>query len=149
MELAERDAKDLQVASTVNPAQIHELHKKTVSSPKSSKDTTSVCYRCGGKHLANHCRLKEAECHACRKKGHIAKVCKSKKAGSSWGASKTALKVQDSVDVADLEYTLYPVSDQHAKPVLTTVRVDEKELCMEVDAGASVLLVSEETFQKL
>ena len=155
MELADRDTKDLQVASTVNPAQIHKLHKKASSSPKSSKDTAAVCYRCGGKHLANHCRFKEAECHACGKKGHIAKVCKSKKTGSSLGqrgnkSSKAALKVQDSVDVADtLEYTLFPVSDQQAKPVLTTVRVDGKELCMEVDTGASVSLVSEATVEKL
>ena len=34
------------MASTVNPAQIHKLHK-TLSSPKCSKDTASVCYRCG------------------------------------------------------------------------------------------------------
>ena len=83
---------------------------KTSSSPKISKDTASMCYRCGGKHLANHCRFKEAECHACRKKGHIANVCKFKKSGSSRRASKAALKVQDSVDVANtLEYTLFPV----------------------------------------
>ena len=155
MELADRHTKDLQVASTVNPAQIHKLHKKASSSPKSSKDTAAVCYRCGGKHLANHCPFKEAECHACGKKGHIAKVCKSKKAGSSLGqrgnkSSKAALKVQDSVDVADtLEYTLFPVSDQQAKPVLMTVWVDGKELCMEVDTGASVSLVSEATVEKL
>ena len=100
--------------------------------------------------MANHCRFKEEECHDCGKKGHIGKVCRSKKAGSSLGASKTALKVQDSIDVADtLEYTLFPVSDQQAKPVLTTVLVDGKELCMEVDTGASVSLVSEETFHKL
>ena len=78
-------------------------------------------------------------------------MCKSKKAGSTlgqWGnkTSKAALKVQDSIDVADtLEYTLFPVSDQQAKPVLTTVLVDGKELCMEVDTGASVSLGSEAT----
>ena len=82
-------------------------------------------------HNPKPCRFKEAECHACGKKAHIAKVCRSKKAGSSLGASKTALKVQDSIDVADtLEYTLFPVSDQQAKPVLTTVLVDGKKLCM-------------------
>ena len=43
--------------------------------------------------------------------GHIARVCKSNKAGSSLGANKTALKVQDSIVVDTLEYTLFPVSD--------------------------------------
>ena len=38
-----------------------------------------VCYRCGGSHLANHCRFIKAECRACGKKGHIAtKVWRSK-----------------------------------------------------------------------
>ncbi len=36
------------------------------------------CYRCTGKgHTPEECRFKEAECRACKKKGHIAKACTS------------------------------------------------------------------------
>ena len=31
-----------------------------------------VCYRCGGEHLAPDCKFKNAECHICKKVGHIA-----------------------------------------------------------------------------
>jgi hypothetical protein len=36
------------------------------------------CYRCGGDHLHTTCKYKDAECHHCHKRGHIAPVCKSK-----------------------------------------------------------------------
>ena len=36
------------------------------------------CHRCGGPHLATVCKFKEAVCYACRKRGHIARVCRSK-----------------------------------------------------------------------
>ena len=41
--------------------------------PTGSKPT---CYRCGGGHLAPQCKFNEAECHHCKKKGHLARVCK-------------------------------------------------------------------------
>jgi len=41
--------------------------------------TSVPCYRCGGTHPAGSCPFKEATCHKCSKKGHIAKACKSHK----------------------------------------------------------------------
>ena len=39
----------------------------------------SDCYRCGGKHRASQCMFNEYECHFCKKKGHLATVCRLKK----------------------------------------------------------------------
>ena len=36
------------------------------------------CYRCGGKHQASKCKFKDYECHFCKKKGHLASVCRKK-----------------------------------------------------------------------
>lgn len=36
------------------------------------------CKSCGGKHARSQCCFRDAVCHECSKKGHIAKVCKSK-----------------------------------------------------------------------
>ena len=44
-----------------------------------SKESKTVCYRCGGKHDPSHCCFREAECHYCKKRGHIATVCCKKK----------------------------------------------------------------------
>ena len=42
---------------------------------------TNPCYRCGEAHQAAKCRFKQATCHKCKKKGHIAKVCRSSQVG--------------------------------------------------------------------
>ena len=46
------------------------------------RDSKSVpskpCYRCGATdHWASTCRFKDTTCHKCKKRGHIAKVCRS------------------------------------------------------------------------
>ena len=43
-----------------------------------SHDRRSPRYRCGGKHDASKCRFKEYECHYCKKRGHLASVCRKK-----------------------------------------------------------------------
>jgi len=62
-EFADKSAKDLKSATphVVNCVQ----HKQE-------------CYRCGDKHNAADCRLKNVECHKCGKKGHIARMCRTK-----------------------------------------------------------------------
>ncbi len=53
-------------------------------------------------------------------------------------------------DARDMpEYTLFKVIDQQSKPLRTTLKVDEKDLLMEVNTGASVSLISETTFQEV
>ena len=47
------------------------------------------------------------------------------------------------------EYTLYQVSNGSSKPLMVLVQINGEGLEMELDTGASVLLVSEETFGKL
>lgn len=39
-----------------------------------------TCYRCGDAHYATACKHAKARCGACGKVGHLAKVCRSKKA---------------------------------------------------------------------
>ena len=40
--------------------------------------TITPCHRCLGSHLPQMCQFKQAECHKCHKKGHIARACKSR-----------------------------------------------------------------------
>ena len=41
--------------------------------------STADCYRCSRKHHATKCSFKEYMCHACKKKGHLARMCHSRK----------------------------------------------------------------------
>ena len=47
------------------------------------------------------------------------------------------------------EYTLFQASDQSTAPIRTTIKINQRELQMEVDTGASVSLVSEATWKEL
>ncbi|KAJ8947064.1 hypothetical protein NQ318_019959 [Aromia moschata] len=38
-----------------------------------------ACFRCGNSHDPEECPFKEAQCHFCKKKGHIERACLSKK----------------------------------------------------------------------
>ena len=48
-------------------------------------------------------------------------------------------------DPCEAEYTLFPVQNNDYKPLQTTMMVEGHSLTMEVDTGAAVSLVSEET----
>ena len=71
IELAAKDAAALHRQIPVPALPIQQLKARP-------KRFTFTCYRCGGNHLANSCSFQKAECRACGKIGHIAKVCKSK-----------------------------------------------------------------------
>ena len=83
LEAAEKGTKDLKVEVTppvsssyfVSQSYYRRPPPKTLESTRSHKP----CYRCGGPHLPSTCKCKDWECFNCKKKGHIASVCKSKK----------------------------------------------------------------------
>ena len=66
-ESADQNAKDLQ---TTKSPQIS-LNRMQIKQAKS-------CYCCGGNHKAIDCPHKSSECHKCGKKGHLARMCRSK-----------------------------------------------------------------------
>ncbi|CAG2185344.1 unnamed protein product [Mytilus edulis] len=79
METAEKNAQDIQASGTNGTFQ-KQINKvsKSYTRNNSGNSKQGDCYRCGGNHLAAECRFKDAKCHSCKKKGHIAKKCRSK-----------------------------------------------------------------------
>ena len=93
MELADRDAKDLQASSNSPHDQVHKILHRPQQKSKPSRnikgqDTRSNCCRCGGKHPPTICKFKSEKCHACGKLGHIAKLCRAKMSSSKPYSSK-------------------------------------------------------------
>ena len=80
IEVAEKDTKHLKSGATGTAQQIL-YHEKGCKDGKFPPPGTGqkTCYRCGGNHLAPACKHKDIECNFCRKKGHLARVCRSKK----------------------------------------------------------------------
>lgn len=46
-------------------------------SEREDRNKSYTCNGCGASHMRSQCPYRDAECHKCRRKGHIAKVCRS------------------------------------------------------------------------
>ena len=167
MEAADRNARDLQKAQipAVNavrpPAKKHfKAPPKSAGDRPTSRTRVVECYRCGGPHLATECQYKDSECHLCKKKGHLARVCRSKKAESGRPPQNRQMKrPQKTHSVVATEtaendtdasaYTLFNVAGSPSKPYVVTVQINGVQLPMEVDTGASLTLISKSTFDQL
>ena len=136
-EVAEKQAKDFRapIAGTV-----HTLQKQP------STPVLENYSRCGGKHAAASCRVKDAECYFCHKKGHLARVCLSK-AGQSTrerrrirmdrASSGTHTLQMGEEGGADTAYALFHVL------------VNGASLEMEVDTGTARSIISAATYKEL
>ena len=114
--------------------------------PQGKPQTTDSCYRCGKpSHKANNCPFKTAKCHNCGKTGHIKRACRQPKKQST---SQVKMVQETEEEPYDFDYMFALRSPAH-KPITVTVTVDGKPLTMEVDTGAGVSLISEETFKTL
>ncbi|KAG8132974.1 hypothetical protein E2320_010778 [Naja naja] len=63
---------------TTGEDDIHQL--KTASGnkwPISKTPQAQTCIGCGGNHLQAVCRFKTSNCQRCRKKGHLARMCRA------------------------------------------------------------------------
>ena len=184
-ETAEKDAKKLKGGQTFKgalPAAEHELHYSSSPSPTqppsphaaNSKGFTPTCFRCGGPHLAPQCLIHrdEVECGLCGKKGHIAKVCKSKTAQDRQprrddrrqprqdnrrqfpqrkpGKNTHYLEQQAPVE-DDVAYGMFSLSDPsaHPEPYRLDVTLNGIPTQMELDTGASVSLISSTTYERI
>ena len=76
LESADRDARTLlaTLSTCVNAVNLSHQPRNI----HNSKKPECPCYRCGEPHFDRDSRFKDAECRNCRKKGHIARTCRSK-----------------------------------------------------------------------
>ena len=124
--------------------------------PPSGGDGNKLCYCCGrSNHTPADCRFRDAECHNCGKKGHIAPACcgKSKKPSQqsgqpSKGGRQRKPKPQREQWVAEEnpgssadELPIYTLRDS-SRLLHAEVKLNEKSVRMEVDTGAAVSLIS-------
>ena len=158
-ETARKDAKRLQDhreearAVETRPSETEEkatvVNRVTRNAPRTNGHGKTECHRCGGKHPAARCKFKDYECHYCKKKGHLASVCRKKKRAAARSEPKRE-QAHQIVDNGsdDEEYNLYRVSSGSSKPLLVTVKLNGVDTEMEVDTGASVSIMSEENFRQ-
>ena len=113
------------------PPFVHKLDR-----PQQGRTSLSTvkqdCYHCGGKHF-------------CKKKGHIAKMCRKRASGR---AEQTNVVVDGEEDRV-VQVPEYPMFHVGSGSTHTTLNVNGRPPTMEVDMGASVSLISEATFKSI
>ena len=108
------------------------------------------CYRCGQRgHLPHECGFKEATCHKCKKKGHIAKACRSARNSAHQGSAKW-VETQAPKQVDNDETVLICQVGSHTSPPYeVVVTLNGKPVTMEIDTGAAVSIMSNQTKKAL
>ena len=154
VEIAEKGAKDLK-SPAEGSAELYKLARGAMSGSENKSREAKykyppVCFRCSGRHLATNCRFVSEICHSCGKQGHIARVCRSapgkhsdRKNPEPSVGNKEVHQVAE--EPAEVEYSLFPVQGSNSKPLQTTMLVEGHKLTMEIDTGAAVSIVSEDT----
>ena len=123
--------------------------KKRNSGGKSQATPTNACYQCDGTgHRADDCRFKEVKCNHCRKKGHIAKACRSR---DKPPGAKPVQRVSEGDTEEDPIEPLMAVQStgKYTSPLEVRVLIDNCSLPMELDMGASRSVISENKFRQL
>ena len=152
MEAAEKNAKSLKQAE-----------------PVVNKLSTKPCYRCGKVNFDQRdCRFKDAECHNCGKRGHIAAVCRSAKKPTNpktrpprrgnWKRytsrehrpqTKYVAAEDNSPSENEEQLPVYTVGGGTTPPIKVPVVINDKSVCMELDTGAAVTIMPEKLYQEL
>ena len=113
-------------------------HKVKKGTPTHSQ--LKACYRCGKTtHLPSECRF-------CKKIGHIESHCFSKKYKPRNHTHH--MRATGREENHGSMYSLYTVKGPRPDPIVTSLNVDGQMLQMEVDTGATLSVVSEETWRR-
>ena len=117
-----------------------------------------TCFRCGDpSHSPNECRFRYAECRYCKKTGHIQSNCFTKKTADKRRKGNRAhhMTPNDKYEAQHVAheqpgatYNLFALTGSRPDPIVTTVCVDGKLLSMEIDTGAALSIISEETWKQ-
>ena len=144
-ETAEQEAKNLH-PNDENP--VHSLRSK---GPPQRKHSTKHenCYRCGGKHQADSCKFKTASCNYCHKQGHIANVCFKKACDSKKQPAKLTHQLHVDEEPLGPEYAVHYAATPRTDPILVTVNLNSVDHAMEVDTGATLSVISNQTYNTL
>ena len=109
-----------------------------------------TCTRCGGRnHQSKDCHYKDVRCHKCNKQGHLAKMCRTKKMSTT----PPSRRVQQTNWVEETpnsnsDNSIFQLHGKSSKPFTVDLCIDGITLNFEVDTGAAVTLISEETYRK-
>lgn len=148
--------------SSSSTCQLYHEKRHNVSGNKKASNTSNrtPCASCGGTHKRESCKFRDAECHSCKKKGHISKVCRSKNSGQPKQKTNYTNSSAHQLDVSESDeedhtwsennsiHCLIP-GNQQPRKVRINVKVNGQPLNMEVDSGSNFSVISYDTYKHL
>ena len=134
---AEKDATKL----LPQDANSHRVHPAPATVAPSKK-----CYRCTkAGHWPSAYRFKKERCHNCNKVGHIKRACTAPPKGTAVRnvqlVSESDTTNTNSTTAVGHEYPLFTVTAPQTPPIVIPVKINDKQIQMELDTGAAVSLV--------
>ncbi|XP_058064493.1 uncharacterized protein K02A2.6-like [Anopheles bellator] len=129
------------------PTTSYRRHQQPTTSHRAADRATTGnrCNGCGGQHPRSQCRFLNAVCRACQVKGHIARVCKSVKPGSTY-------QIEDDHTDIDGESTPAPFAVSNIRSphkIILPVNIDGTNIPMEFDTGAPCGIIAERTLRSI
>ena len=117
-----------------------------------TKSQNSKCFRCFGQHNPKVCPFTDKECFFCKNKGHTSKVCR-KKAKSNLPTQQFSNVISDTTDEGQSDedfFTIYQLDHKKSnQPIVITISIENQNIPVEIDIGASISLINWETFKKI
>ena len=117
-----------------------------------TKSQNSKCFRCSGQHNPKVCPFIDKECFFCKNKGHTSKVCR-KKAKSNLPTQQFSNVISETTDEGQSDedfFTIYQLDHKKStQPIVITFSIENQNIPVEIDTGASISLINWETFKKI
>ena len=109
------------------------------SFPKSPRQSTSyTCFSCGNSdHTRSKCRFKNAVCHNCNGRGHIARVCK--KSGVNAMCVEEEFPEEQAPEEEEL-YVVYDVNAMSKSEISVPLKIENNDCLMQLDTGCALSL---------
>ena len=132
--------------------QSKEIQKKLLTEEHNFDEAlknTSPCLSCGKSgHQQSQCKYRQYTCHSCGRSGHIAEACKSKSAKVHEVEEPEPPQGNSASDSMDpFSFSLYNLCTEK-NGIEIPVQLNGVNLFMELDTGAGVSIISQETFNK-
>ena len=128
VERAEKNVFDIEGSSGLDKMEeLNKVQEKCDKFEKMGCKKGEECFRCGGNHFQSNCTFKNAKCHNCGKKGHIArKYQKSRERDNrkTFQNSNHVLEEEGNENSDDL-FHIYKNTNGKSKPSLVKVNLNE------------------------
>lgn len=118
--------------------QQHKPHNNSSHTPSFGK--LGSCNSCGGQHERRTCKFRQADCHACRRTGHISRVCRSK---------PTEVRAIHKSQESDTEVNSFMVASKTEHLYHTVVFSNGRRKDFIIDTGSPISILPLNEFKRL